>query len=234
MREKCVTTVLQQTSQMYIRGMSTHCTCITHTSWFHNSCYSPNRSHIDVATLQLHKNKIYIFLSITNTLIILNTFSLLLLITSCSTYQPNSIVFLLRQRVQSRIYRLIQCQILARLVNRKKAKLTLAKYLNKENKCKETNCSKPNKSELSSPSKWSCSNSITAFHNIYYTICTKSDGIDMSTFCLSYIQSYKAPKHISSSISDTLKSKFISKDHTLPSFAHTDEDNSTVTFPLVN
>ena len=122
-----------------------------------------------------------------------------------------------------------------RSVNKKKAKLTLSKYREQNKKRNKPNSSKPDDHDLSQPSsKRKCNNSITTLRNPYYTIHKKSEGIDTSTFRLRYIQSYEAPKNIASSISNTLNSKFIYKDNTLPSIASSDDENAKIPLPLVN
>ena len=89
--------------------------------------------------------------------------------------------------------------------NKRKAKLTLAKYCSSQPKKTKTNSSEKSTQNVSvSKNKKSSSNSNNNFRCPYYKIIEKGKGIDLSTFRCGYLQSFKAPKTIASSISNTL------------------------------
>ena len=63
----------------------------------------------------------------------------------------------------------------------------------------------------------------------------KNNGLDLSTYLLSYFQPYTAPKTIASSVSNTLSSKFIYKDKSQSSsFSYDGEQIVMIPLPLVN
>ena len=105
--------------------------------------------------------------------------------------------------------------------NKRKAKLTLAKYRSsKTKKAKTVQSQKSKKSASTSSQQNSSSTNGCNKPSSSYHITDKGDGMDLSTFRFGSIQNFKAPKTISSSLSNTLNSKFLypqsKKQHNLP------------------
>ena len=122
--------------------------------------------------------------------------------------------------------------------NKRKAKLTLAKYRENNNKKKKNDPSEPDVNtpvSATAPNTNNCSQTTSAIRsNSYYIRTESNDGIDLSTFRLVAYRSYIAPKTISSSLSNTLNSKFVYNINTPTSSSSKEDILSKVPYPLLN